>query len=528
MKNLSQVLLISMLLPILSCSQTKRVKSTSAPHRGTKAKNVILMIGDGMGPGQISLLYHFIKNSKTAKRKNIKYAFDRFNKGSFGISITAPHDKIVVDSACSATQLAIGESSRSEMIGLNKDGNTTLTILEKAQKNGLATGLVSDTRMTHATPASFASHVANRWSEDKIAQGMIETAPDVLFSGGANRFYPKNYNKKIDAFKIKSRREDNKNLIKDAKLKNYQVLHTRQDFKNIKADKKLLGLFTNHDFPNGIWFKNEKNNPKRKIPTLLEMSKVAIKKLEQNTQGFFLMIEGGQIDWAAHQNDAGTMLQELLSFNETVNWVLDWVEKNPETLLLVTADHETGGFGLGYSVNSLPSAIKLSGDKFKQIPFKPLLDYGNYDILDNLYAQKKSFKKLFKKFSKKPKHKQTLKKLKKMIEKNSGHPITLEQAKDVLTEVKNEFQLKGHKLLKVDKLPKFHGQQEFYFNSYDAKAALIGRAIAPKQNVVWGTGGHTATAVHVYSMGAKSLTERFSGQITHPEIGKRLQDVLGL
>ncbi len=527
MKTRSLVILtILAFSSLISCSQT--VKNETRSQTSKKAKNVILMIGDGMGPGQISLLYHFIKNSKTAKEKNIRYAFDRFKDDSLGISTTAPYNKIVVDSACSATQLAIGEPSRSEMIGLNKDGNTTLTILEKAKAQGMGTGLVSDTRMTHATPASFASHVANRWSEDEIAEGMIEVAPDVLLSGGANRFYPSNFQGKIKAFEIKSRRSDTKNLIARAKKKNYEVIHSRQEFKNFKDDKKLLGLFTNHDFPSGIWFKNHKKDSKRKIPTLKEMSNLALEKLSHNKNGFFLMIEGGQIDWAAHRNDAGTMLQELLSFNETLNSVLDWVEKNPDTLLVVTADHETGGFGLGYSVNNRPQAASLAGDKFKSHKFKPLLDYGNYEVLDDLYKQKKSFKKILKKFTKKPKEKQTAKRLRKLIKKYTGHKITLSQAKDILTDVKNKFRDKSHKLLGVKTLPKFHGQQEFYFNTYDARAALIGRSIAPKQNVVWGTGGHTATAVHVYSKGSKDITKNFTGQLTHPEVGKKLQEALGL
>ena len=123
MKTRSLVILtILAFSSLISCSQTAKNETRSQTSK--KAKNVILMIGDGMGPGQISLLYHFIKNSKTAKEKNIRYAFDRFKDDSLGISTTAPYNKIVVDSACSATQLAIGEPSRSEMIGLNKDGNT--------------------------------------------------------------------------------------------------------------------------------------------------------------------------------------------------------------------------------------------------------------------------------------------------------------------------------------------------------------------------------------------------------------------
>jgi len=519
-KKISILLVLSLFF--VSCSDISLKKSS-------KPKNVILLIGDGMGPGQVSLLYYFLKHTQNESMKSIDYAFEKMNKNMIGISSTQPYGNIVVDSACSATQLASGESSRSEMIGLDINGDPIETILEKAQKRGLSTGLVTDTRMTHATPAAFATHVANRWSEDDIAVGYLDSMPDVLLSGGANRFVPKGHKELLsNHFTVKSRRSDKRNLLREAKEKNYQIIHSKKELKNIQSNKKLLGLFTDHSMPDALWFHNQKNNPKRQIPTLLEMSQVAIEKLSKNDKGFFLMIEAGQIDWAGHRNDAGTMLHEMLSMNETLNWVANWVKDHPDTLLVVTADHETGAFGLGYNIHDLPTSQKLSGEKFKTQDFRPNFNYGKYETLDKLFLQKKSFNSTWKEFKSLNKNKKNANELRKLVLRDTGFNMSLEKTKAVLASEPNKFQAKWHRNLKVDTLPKVHDFREYYYDTPNIRTSLIGRAIAAQQNVIWGTGGHTASPVHVYSLGDKEQSKLFSGQMTHPKLGKRLQQVLGL
>lgn len=492
--------------------------------KNKKVKNVILMIGDGMGPGQISLLYYFLKNTQIKDQKNTPYAFERVNS-SFAISQTAPYDKIVVDSACSATQLAIGKSSRSEMIGLDFNGNETKTILEKAMAKGLATGLVSDTRLTHATPASFAAHVPNRWSEEQIAQNMIKIAPDVLLSGGLSYFIPKGTERKITQnFHVKSKRNDGLDLIQMAKNKNYQVAYTKEQLQSTTQDKKILGLFTSGSYPDAIWMHQNKNNVKREIPSLLEMSQVAINKLSKNEKGFFLMIEGGQIDWAAHANDAATMLHEMLNFNETINWVIDWVKKHPDTLLVITADHETGGFGLGYNVANLPQAIKLEGDKFKNIPFRPNYNYGNFNVLDKLYFHNKSLTQIWLEYSKSSNKSNQL--LSDLIFEATTHKLSKKQISNILATEPNQHQVEWHFNLKHKMLPKVSHYRDYYFDQNNTRTSLIAREFAADYNLVWGTSGHTANPVHVYTLGPQDVSELFSGQLTHPELGKKLQDVL--
>ena len=488
-------------------------------------KNVIFVIGDGMGPGQISLLQQFTKHSNMYKQPN---AFNRISKlGHVGFSDTAPYDKLVVDSACSATQLAIGKPSINEVIGLDKQGNKISTILEKARDRGLLTGLVSDTRLTHATPASFASHAANRSLENEIALEMIQSQTNVLFSGGARHFYPKGTKLKIGNLEISSKREDEINPIDIAKSNGYQIIHTKQELNNIQGNK-VLGLFSNSGMPDSIWQHENNENSKRTIPNLIEMTKSALGLLDKSKKGFFLMVEAGQIDWTGHQNDAGGLLHEMITMNDLLNYLVDYVQKNPDTLLVVTADHETGSFGLGYHGVDVPAPSDIKGDEFKDKKYKVKLNYGLVAKLDRLYLQKETFQNMYKRFEKLDKSEQTPSRLQQMVNQISSFKISIEDAKRILTPVKNEYYQEGSKYLGQKEWLDLEDYQAYYLNPMNNKTALINEAIAHKANILWGTGGHTSNPVHVYSMGPNYWSEKISGNLNHPKIGKLLQKSLGL
>lgn len=518
-----KIIVLSLSIVLVGCS------SNANSGHPKKVKNVILMIGDGMGPQQISLLYYFAKYSKLGVVMPNEFSFERIaEKGDFGTSATEPYGNIVTDSACAATALAIADFSRPEMIGLDKSGRATKTILEKAIQKGIKTGLVSDTRITHATPASFASHVANRWSEDAIAEHMMEIGPDLLYSGGAERFIPKGKRINISAaFEINSRRADDQDLLAKAVKKGYQVIHSKNELGKIQSEK-VLGLFTSHNMPDGIWYSQNKTKKDREIPTLLEMSKSAIHHLDKSENGFFLMIEGGQIDWTGHQNDAGGMLHEMISFNETLNWVIDWVAKNPDTLLVVTADHETGSFGFSYNAVNLPKPMPLDSKIFGKAGYLPNYNYGPLNIVDRLYGQKMTFVNLLNEYKRLPTKDQTAKRLKIMVEEVTGYNFSLEAARRVITLEKNPHYNPNHKYLKNMELPLVKDFSEFYPDPANNQTGLIARGLAGDQNIVWGTSGHTATPVHVYSMGPKNFTSKLSGYLHHSKVGKVLQEALDL
>jgi len=489
-----------------------------------KAKNVILLIGDGMGPQQYAMVMNYARLAPQSKIKKLN--LERLlSKGEMGLMLTYAKDAIVVDSAASATQLSLGLVSGSEMIGLDYKGNSHKTILEKARDAGKATGLVSDTRLTHATPAAFAAHQPHRSWENEIAADMLKANVDIMLSAGLRNFIPSSVNElnspayaKYKAIIPKhiplgSKRKDKRDLLEEAKKSGYSLAFDRQTLLTTKSTK-ILGLFDSAEMPNGIAEFQSESNPNRPHPTLNEMARVAIDKLSQDKDGFFLMIEAGQIDWAAHANDAGTMLHQLLQFDKTIGYVLDWAEKDGDTLVVLTADHETGSFGFSYSSHNVPEPQKIDGDGFKNAKFSPNYNFGPIQLLDKLYNQKKSYTQVVREFEALGNNYQTPEKFMKMVNEVSDFAISLDDAKQVLAPLNGKYYV--------------HDFKDFYVYEENHRENRLARVLARQQNIVWGTGTHTATPVAVTAFGPKHLSSQFKGIHHSSEVGAMLQSAMGL
>ncbi len=498
-------------------------------------KNVILMIGDGMGPQQVGMLETYAQRAPHSIYQGKSTAIHRLaEEGVIGSSLTYPEDAIVVDSACSATHLATGTMTASEVIGIDGQGNHVETILEKAKKLGKATGLVSDTRLTHATPAAFAAHQPHRSVENAIAVDMLEVGPDVMLSGGLRYFIPASTNEKGDTYKalekltegsvyLKSKRKDERNLLQEAKDKGYNLAFNRGQLE--KADgNKLLGLFSYSGMMDGVRYHNSKDSPERTEPSLKEMTEKALSILSKDKDGFFLMVEGGQIDWAAHTNDAGTMLNELVKFDEAVNSVYEWAKDRNDTIIIVTADHETGSFGFSYSSSELPAPQKRPGEAFKNRDYAPNFNFGSYDILDGLYGQKLSYYDMLEAFGKLDKAEQTPAALMKIINDNSEFDITEEQAARILVDKPNPYKVEGHSYLSVDEVPAIVDFDAFF--PYNDRGNLIAREQATAQNTVWGTGTHTHTPVNVFAWGPAKTILPVSSIMHHSELGQYMKNLI--
>ncbi|MCX4029033.1 alkaline phosphatase [Spartinivicinus marinus] len=521
------------------CLASACVLSTSTVFSAeSKVKNVIFLIGDGMGPQQVGLLEAYARQAPHSIYPQGKTAMAQLaDRGVVGLSMHNPAGAIVVDSASSATQLATGLPAGSEMIGLDDQGNAVETVLEQAKKAGKATGLVSDTRLTHATPASFAAHQPHRSLENKIAEDMLATAPDVMLSGGLRHWIPKDAAKagKLhdqvtamvgDTISLKSKRKDNRNLVAEAKQAGYQLAFNRDQLTAASDNGKVLGLFSSSGMLDGIAYSKVKSDLARREPSLREMTEKALAILSNDPDGFFLMIEGGQIDWAGHNNDAGTMLHEMLKFDEAIAAVLDWAKDRNDTLVVLTADHETGSFGFSYSAANLPKASTLSGNAFKNVKFKPNFNFGSPTILDKLYSQQKSFSTMFAEFWALPKNQQDAKALVKIVNANSEFKITNAQAERILATAQNPYYQPDHKYLSLKQFPKVSDFTAFYVYGDEVKLNLLGRELAEQQNVVWGTGTHTHTPVAVLAYGPESLTKSFATIQHHTDIGQKLKSVL--
>lgn len=532
------VMLVWVVTTSLSCRSQAVLRD--APS-ATRVRNVILVIGDGMGPQQVALANLYARHAPHSVVKGRELALVKvMREGQTGLSSTEPADGLVNDSAGSATQLAIAGPSRPGMIGVDADGNPAQTILEKARKAGYATGLVSNVRITDATPAAFAAHRPYRYQEAEIAEDLLTTQPDVMLSGGLRSFLPAQVGDEGSAvraawrarlppsFRLESKRHDQRDLVAEARALGYPVVFDRDGLAAARGER-VLGLFASGAMPDAIAMHRMSADPARTVPTVSEMTQAALERLSRSARGFFLMVEaGGQIDWAGHDNDAGDLLHEMLAFDETVGLIRDWAADHPETLVLVTADHETGSFGFSYSRWKLPSGLALSGQALAGEPFRTEFNYGDPAVLDRLHAQRASFGELLDTLDTRPVAERTPEALVALVNAASAFPITVDDARAVLATEPNETYVAGHRYLDERTFPRIADFKEFYVDPPRARAALLGRALAREQGVVWGTGTHTSTLVLAVASGPRAWTRRLEGLHHESELGRILMEALGL
>jgi alkaline phosphatase len=287
-----------------------------------KVDNVILCIGDGMGLNQVLLA------RLRASGAEGKLHMERLPVN--GLVRTHSANRLITDSAASGTAMSSGIKTNNGMIGMTPNGTTYRTILEAAQARGMATGLVATSAITHATPATFAAHVKSRKMETRIAEHLIANRVNVLLGGGRQFFLPKS--------DPNSKRKDDRNLIAEAREAGYVYVETADELRAVRAPH-LLGLFQVAELT---------TVPPE--PTLAFLTQSAIDSLSNagtsssgRRRGFFLMVEGSQIDWAGHNNDADNCVRQTLLFDQAVKAAVDFALRDGRTLVLVTADHETGG-----------------------------------------------------------------------------------------------------------------------------------------------------------------------------------------
>lgn len=303
MKRLSIVIIVFLsVFSLISCQS-----ATKQPAKSAGVKNIIFLIGDGMG---LPAVYAAISVSP------VSLNFERFPYT--GLNKTFSLEDYITDSAAGGTALSSGKKTRNGVIGQDTLGNKFKSILEIAEENGLSTGLVSTSAITHATPASFIAHVPSRDLYEDIALEFLKTDIDVFIGGGINHFI---------------HRADGLNLFDSLKLRGYEVDTTLESILASNSSK-LAGLNVPVHNPYRL------NGRGDMLPLA---SQKAIDILSKNPKGFFLMIEGSQIDWAGHANLQENLIDETLDFDKVIGIALDFAMKDGNTLVVVTADHETGG-----------------------------------------------------------------------------------------------------------------------------------------------------------------------------------------
>lgn len=289
----------------------------------TAPKNVIYMIGDGMGPAYTTA-YRYFKDDPTTKSVD-QTVFDTMLTG---MARTYPDDHTVVtDSAASATALSSGHKSYNGAIAVDTDKKPLQTMLEIAKQRGMTTALLATSQINHATPASFAAHNESRNNYDEIANDYIDNKiagklPVDLMLGGGTKYFIR----------------DDRNLVDEFKAAGYQY---GDDIQNLDQITQLpaIGLYAAKGLPFAL-----DENPTR----LTKLTSKALDLLDnQNKDGFFVMIEGSQIDWCGHANDIACAMAEMDDFASAIEKAKAYVDKNKDALLVITADHSTGGLTLG-------------------------------------------------------------------------------------------------------------------------------------------------------------------------------------
>jgi alkaline phosphatase len=280
-------------------SQSK-VEAKSNMNNG-KVKNVIFMIPDGYSAA---------------------YATNyRWFKGEESIMDSMLVGMHRTYSAAAGTAFATGVKTNNGMISTSPEGKELKTILEAVEETGKASGLVATSTITHATPAVFASHVASRANEADIAPQLIDNDVEVILGGG-EKYFPES-------------------LLNEAKKEGYEYITNKSELGKVKNSKKLIGLFAEDSMA------PELDRDTTNEPSLKEMTQTALDVLKKDKDGFFLMVEGSQIDWAGHDHDAAWAMKDTEAFEQAVEAVIEFAQKDRNTLVVIAGDHDTGGMSVG-------------------------------------------------------------------------------------------------------------------------------------------------------------------------------------
>ncbi|WP_350300411.1 alkaline phosphatase [Peribacillus frigoritolerans] len=431
----------------LSWSGADRVSAKGNPNKEPEIKNVIFLIGDGMGVSYTSA-YRYLKDNPGTKAAE-RTEFDKYLVGQ---QMTYPEDSAqnITDSASAATAMSAGVKTYNAAIAVDNDKSEVKTVLEAAKEKGKATGLVATSEITHATPASFGAHDENRKNMNSIADDYYNELIkgkhkiDVLLGGGKSNFV------RPDVNLAKAFEKDGYSYVTD---KN-QMLKDKNE--------QVLGLFASEGLPKMIDRPSE-------TPSLADMTSSAIQRLNKDKDGFFLMVEGSQVDWAGHDNDIVGAMSEMEDFEKAYKAAMEFAKKDKHTLVVATADHSTGGFSIGAK-----GIYNWYGEPIKAAKRTP-------DFMADAIVKGADVEKTLKQYINQN-----------VVKLTDGEIKTVTEA------------AKSKNVTNVD----------------NAIEAIFDN----RTNTAWTTGGHTGEDVPVYAYGP--YKERFAGQVDNTDQAKIIFELL--
>ncbi|MBB6601915.1 alkaline phosphatase [Bacillus pumilus] len=324
---MSGILAVLVFAALLTSHYVTPVSTNAADKKQTKTpKNVIFIIGDGMGMPVIKA-YRTFKQEKLGSPK-AQTVWDPYLVGMQTTHPDDPRDNIT-DSAAAATAMATGKKTYNDAIAVNQEKEPLRSVVEAAKEAQMKTAFVVSSDITDATPAAFGTHNVSRKNKEQIADHFFdekiggEHKVDILLGGGMQYFDRKD-----------------RDLVKEFEKSGYSILRSKDDL-TTQSSSKMLGLFQEDELDRAI------DRPKH-VPTLKDMTQSALAQLNQdNSHGFFMLLEGSTIDSAGHENDVVGAMSEMEDFEKAVQTALQFAKKDQETLVVITADHATGGFSFG-------------------------------------------------------------------------------------------------------------------------------------------------------------------------------------
>jgi alkaline phosphatase len=412
-------------------------RSASIRNMGS-AKNVIFMVSDGMSTGTLTLADVMLKR-RDGRTSNWISLYDREGTRR-GLMDMASADRIVTDSAAAAASWGCGHRVNNGALNIGPNGQWHKPILPVFRDAGKATGLVTTTELTHATPAGFAANVESRAMGEEIASQYLRREVDLLLGGGNRHYSPEH-------------REDRRDLYSEHEEKNYRIVRKKDELLSLESNgERLLGVFANGHVPYTL---DHLNTPEllENVPTLAEMTDTALQNLSTHDNGFILQIEGGRVDHAAHGNDVGGLLYDQIAFDDAIGVVLDFAENRDDTLVIITTDHGNANPGL----NSAPD------EHFDQIQN---FTHTNSWIHSGLNEDS------------------TVSQIRERVEAATGFGITADQADAYLQAMKGEYSA--------------------VYSRMNSPSAVMGQIIANYTHVNFVGGSHTGDYVELTSFGPGS------------------------
>ena len=463
------------------------VAVSAQPATSQQPKNIIVLFSDGVTGSQ----WEFgRKTSQLIRQKPFVVTDVVMQRGHFGLMTNYPANSYITDSAAAASAMSTGFKVNNGAISITPDGQRPATLAQVAKAQGKRIGLITTATVYDASPAAFSVHSQSRRESENIVNQYLELQPDLLMGGGAEYFLPKGLSG--------GKRQDGKNIIELFASKGYQIARQPEDLNTLRGDR-LLGLFANEDLDFEI-----DRDPKEQ-PNLAQMTEAALKVLTHTSpagagasgtsgNGFFLFVENENTDTAGHQNDVAALMRDLWAFDDAVQVALDFQKRNPDTLLIVTGDHETGGFSPTYARKTKAPAsssneIRVGDQQIKFIAnFKTSLD----EIANKLKV-----------------------KAKQGADQATMRSYFAELVKEGLPGLVIEAELEN--LI-------FENQATDLNSSY-LPGNTLGRLIARQTGFYWASSGHTNQPVVVAAIGPGS--QLFQGFSDNTDFAKKLQTLLG-